>query len=210
MEKGDGVAFIQIWKTGVRAKRKETLSAGGSSVGVTFSVYIKLYFSFLHIFFGYRGLRQLLVLFQKSILDLSTMYLHHLLPSLLLSLSAPLITPIHALPATSSVPSPKSLSTPRQRPLPLPVHVVHEFPKGTWIENIALRANDQILINIATTPDLYQVDPLSHYEPILIHSFPGYTSLLGIAEVDPDVFYVIAGNFSLKTFQPTPASNSVF
>ncbi|KAL9601938.1 MAG: hypothetical protein Q9219_002162 [cf. Caloplaca sp. 3 TL-2023] len=98
----------------------------------------------------------------------------------------------------------------RPRPLPLPVRTVAEFPKGTWLENVAVRPNDAILATLVTSPDLYQISPLSLYPPILIHSFANYTSLLGITEVAPDTFYVITGNFSLKTFSPSPGSNSVF
>ncbi|KAI4178627.1 MAG: hypothetical protein LQ346_007379 [Caloplaca aetnensis] len=111
----------------------------------------------------------------------------------------------HALPSLF----PKPVSPPH--PLPLPVYVVHDFAKGTFVENIALRRNDQILVTLlAPSPDLYQVDPLSIHPPILIHTFAGYTGVLGIVEVDPDVFYVVVGNFSFETADFTPGASSVF
>ncbi len=131
------------------------------------------------------------------------MHLSHSLAALLLTLSYS--TSTHALPSLF----PKPLSPPH--PLPLPVHVVHEFAKGTFVENIAVRRNDQIVVTIvAPRPDLYQIDPLSIHPPILIHTFAGYAGALGIVEVDPDVFYVVVGNFSLETFEFTPGASSVF
>ena len=115
--------------------------------------------------------------------------------------------PALSRPATPVLDSKSAVSP---RPLPLPVKVVHEFPKGTWVENLAVRKNDQILGTlIAPAAELYQVDPLSLYEPVLIHKFPT-SSLFGIVEVEDDVFYVAAGDFSTKTFATTPGSYSVW
>ncbi|KAL8931893.1 MAG: hypothetical protein Q9216_007033, partial [Gyalolechia sp. 2 TL-2023] len=82
---------------------------------------------------------------------------------------------------------------------------------GTWIENVAVRSSSSsILATLATSPELYQISPLSLYPPILIHAFPGYTTLLGITETYPDVFYIAAGNFSFQTMSATPRSSSLF
>ncbi|KAI4212685.1 MAG: hypothetical protein LQ351_004576 [Letrouitia transgressa] len=89
------------------------------------------------------------------------------------------------------------------------VHIVHEFPKGTWVENLAVRKNGQILATLLNKPQVYQVDP-STGNPILLHTFSSSTSCFGIAELDPDVFYVVVGNYSLTTFTPTPASFAVW
>src|SRR2546429_191408 len=74
------------------------------------------------------------------------------------------------------------------------VREVWQFPNSTWIENLAVRPNGNLLVTILNTPELYQVDPLDPREPALIHKFPRALGLLGIAEVDHDVFAVIAGN----------------
>ncbi|KAI4089779.1 MAG: hypothetical protein LQ344_005144 [Seirophora lacunosa] len=136
------------------------------------------------------------------------MHLSH--PSFFLALMLPLSSLLTQTHTSPTITHPR----PSQRPLPLPVHVIHEFPKGTWIENIAVRPNDQILVSLSTSPDLYQIDPVPYRRPpILVHSFAGYTSLTGIVEVDPDVFYVVAGNFSFKKFEefsPVFGSSSVF
>jgi hypothetical protein len=89
---------------------------------------------------------------------------------------------------------------------PAQAHLIHQFPKPTWVENIAIRKNGQLLVSIVTAPDLYLIDPLtsalnptSANTATLVHSFaPNFTTVLGITEVQPDHFYVIAGNLSLS------------
>ena len=97
-----------------------------------------------------------------------------------------------------------------QQALPLPVHVVHEFPKGTWVENLAVRQNDQILATILTAPEIYQVDPLGIVSPILVHTFTSTTGVTGIVETEPDIFYVATGNFSFATFTNEPGSWAIW
>ncbi|KAJ3740399.1 hypothetical protein DFH05DRAFT_402137 [Lentinula detonsa] len=88
--------------------------------------------------------------------------------------------------------------------------VVHTFPNGTNMENLAVRASGQILCTIITGPDLFQVDPIVDSPATLIHSFTGYETLFGIAEVQPDQFYVLAGNASAATLTSVPGSWSAF
>ncbi|KND91970.1 hypothetical protein TOPH_03283 [Tolypocladium ophioglossoides CBS 100239] len=76
---------------------------------------------------------------------------------------------------------------------------VYEFPNGSWIENIAVRANGNLLVTRLDTPELYEIDPRNSATAKLIHHFTGYTSLLGISESSPDVFSVAVGNLSLTT-----------
>jgi len=90
------------------------------------------------------------------------------------------------------------------------VEVVYEFPKGTWVENLAIRANDQILADLLSTPEIYQIDPAGAHPPQLIHKFTETTGVLGIAELFPDIFYVVTGNYSFATFTPTPGSWQVW
>jgi hypothetical protein len=99
----------------------------------------------------------------------------------------------------------------RDTSLPLAVNVVHQFPKPTWAENLALRSDsgNDILCTILTTPDLFLVDPSTGYATLL-HSFPSVLGLLGIAEIGHDIFYVAGGNFSLTTFVSTTGSYAVW
>lgn len=87
---------------------------------------------------------------------------------------------------------------------PITTNVTWQFPNETWIENISVRSNGQILVTLLTTPDLYQVDPFGEAKPKLIQRFPNALGLLGITELEEDVFVVVAGNYSLKTGTNTP------
>lgn len=99
----------------------------------------------------------------------------------------------------------------RDTSLPLSVNVIHQFPKPTWVENLAIRSDssNDILCTIFTTPDLYLVDP-STGSATLLHSFPSILGLLGIAQIGHDIFYVAGGNFSLTTLVSTPGSFAVW
>ncbi|KAH6672541.1 quino protein amine dehydrogenase beta chain-like protein [Halenospora varia] len=90
------------------------------------------------------------------------------------------------------------------------VRDVYQFPNGTSLENMAIRANGNLLVNVITSPDIYQVNPFNPANPSPVHSFPGNMALLGITEVEPDVFAVIVGNFSAKTIATIPGSYSVW
>ena len=73
-----------------------------------------------------------------------------------------------------------------------------------------MRENGQILVTLLTTPQIYQVDPFEIQAPILVHTFPNATSLLGIVETYPDIFYVVVGNWSTVKLSSTPGSYSVW
>jgi hypothetical protein len=92
-----------------------------------------------------------------------------------------------------------------------PSRDIHQFPNKTWVENLAIRHNGQILVTVLSAPELYQVDPFrTDSPPILIHRIPGVMGLLGIVELQHDVFYVIAGNWSVVTLSTTNGSYSVW
>ncbi|MCJ1401532.1 hypothetical protein MMC11_004747 [Xylographa trunciseda] len=97
--------------------------------------------------------------------------------------------------------------------IPYPNRPVIEFPLGTWAENLAVRGNGQILVTVLNTPQLLQVDPLSLQEPFLIHQFPNpdkADGVGGIAELAPDVFYIVTGNFTISDLEGTPGTYSVW
>ncbi|KAJ6440262.1 FAD dependent oxidoreductase [Purpureocillium lavendulum] len=91
-----------------------------------------------------------------------------------------------------------SLHSPHKK---LPHRLIHQFPKGRWIENIAIRPNGNLLLtSIAPSASVYEiVDPLSA-SPMVKLSFTidSVTSLMGIAEVSRDTFAIVGGNFSSK------------
>ncbi|MCJ1344056.1 hypothetical protein MMC31_002256, partial [Peltigera leucophlebia] len=93
--------------------------------------------------------------------------------------------------------------------LPLPVEIIHEFPRGTWVENLAIRSNGLILATLVSAPEIYQVDPKTRIAS-LVAKVPAVTGLFGIASIEKDVYYVIAGNFSFATFTAKAGSFSVW
>lgn len=95
-----------------------------------------------------------------------------------------------------------------KQPLPLPVEVVHEFPHPTWLENLAVRSNGKVLATLLTSPDIYQIEPFTREDPILVHHFSDHLGLLGITETTRDVFYIVAGNYSfVDSTNPIGASD---
>jgi hypothetical protein len=87
----------------------------------------------------------------------------------------------------------------RRISLPLPVHPVHQFPAGTWIENLAVRSSGEILATVLGPPQIYQVDPFSTDKPAsLIYTFPNATVALGIVETTKDIFYVLVGTYDTR------------
>ena len=87
---------------------------------------------------------------------------------------------------------------------------VWAFPQSTWVENLAVRSNGQILATLFTSPQLYQIDPTGRSPATLVYTFPQQTSCLGIAELGTDIFYVAAGNVTFTTFEGVPGSFNVY
>jgi hypothetical protein len=74
--------------------------------------------------------------------------------------------------------------------------LIYQFPNGTWIENIAVRYNNALLLTLLTMPDLYNLDPTSSKPSLtLLYTFPNATALFGIAEYAPDVLGIAAGTY---------------
>lgn len=93
---------------------------------------------------------------------------------------------------------------------PNPVIGGFAFPKGAWIENIAIRSNGQQLLTRLDSPEIYLLQ-LETWNPhsILVYRFPGVQALTGIVEIAPDVFAVTAGNYTLAS-GPTTGSWAVW
>lgn len=114
--------------------------------------------------------------------------------------------------ASLTLASPVNRHAIRSPTVPPTLTSIHEFTLGTWVENLALRANGQILATLLNTPQVYQVDPdSSSSQPLtLVHTFPSYLGCLGITELGLDIFYVVTGNFSFTAAGSTPGSYSVW
>lgn len=94
----------------------------------------------------------------------------------------------------------------------LTVKTLHTFAFPTWLENLAVRSNGEILTTRLDTPMLYQVNHLTG-APVEVTSWNAseWAGALGIAETETDVFYVIlAAMFEEGTFLKTGGVNSVF
>jgi hypothetical protein len=93
--------------------------------------------------------------------------------------------------------------------------LIYQYPNvGTWFENAAVRSNGDILLTSLNNPGaLHSLNPLSAAKPALVTgNFDGLNSTLGIVETYPDVFWVIASNFSLEptTLGTQPGTNAIF
>lgn len=91
-----------------------------------------------------------------------------------------------------------------------PPSIFYQFPKGKGIENFTVRPNGQLLVTLATDPEIYQVDPYHNQTGFVLHRFEGYGSALGTAETQPDLFYVITGNYSTAKVAGTKGTFSIW
>ncbi|TPX11629.1 uncharacterized protein E0L32_007608 [Thyridium curvatum] len=95
--------------------------------------------------------------------------------------------------------------------LPLPHRLVLQYAEPTWLENIAVRSNGDLLVT-GFQPDapLFIISDPASLAPKskLLHPFGAVKSLTGITEVSDDLFVVVGGNFSGIT--PMPESFSAW
>lgn len=88
------------------------------------------------------------------------------------------------------------------------VRTIYEFPNETWIENIAVRKNGNILTTLITVPEVWEINPFTS-KAELVHRFDTVTSVFGIAEVECDLFAVALGNWSYER-QVQPGTWSIW
>ncbi|KAG5973244.1 hypothetical protein E4U56_005238 [Claviceps arundinis] len=86
----------------------------------------------------------------------------------------------------------------RHHPAPvLPDRLIHQFPPGIWIENLAVRSNGNLLLTTLTpNASVYEVVNPSSKNPSTELRFTATSvdSFFGIAELQPDIFAVLGGN----------------
>ncbi|PYH47647.1 uncharacterized protein BP01DRAFT_414485 [Aspergillus saccharolyticus JOP 1030-1] len=80
---------------------------------------------------------------------------------------------------------------------------------GTWLENVAVRSNGDVLVTRLGVPELWSVDPRGQRNASLIETFPNSRSLFGITEISEDVFALVAGNFSMGSLS-TPGTYAIW
>jgi hypothetical protein len=73
------------------------------------------------------------------------------------------------------------------------VSQLYQFPKGTWIENLAARPSGNLILVRYDKPEIYELNPrVPAPTPKLLYSFgEGATAASGIAETSPDIYHVI-------------------
>lgn len=69
-------------------------------------------------------------------------------------------------------------------------------PDTHTLENIALRGNGDILVTSVASPTLFGLSSQGENTPVPVAEIPGVTGLLGIAELEKDVFYVVGSNLT--------------
>lgn len=71
---------------------------------------------------------------------------------------------------------------------------VARFPKKYFLENLAVREDDSVLITAMNNKELWYVASYKgeEVEPLLLHTFDQPTT--GISEVSPDIFLILTGN----------------
>lgn len=89
--------------------------------------------------------------------------------------------------------------TPGNETVPLPNRLLHHWPNGTWVENISVRPNGNLLVT-TSTPDgsVWQVkEPWNDNPEVeLVFNFDKWVDrLIGICETTPDKYVVVGSRF---------------
>lgn len=97
----------------------------------------------------------------------------------------------YATPSTAEVMSNSALVT-----------KVYQFGTGTWVENIAVRSNGNLVVVLYDRPEVWEVNPvLKNAEPKILIRFEDATRTTGITQSVADNFIVVvsmqAGDFSV-------------
>lgn len=101
-------------------------------------------------------------------------------------------------------------ATPDFSPRKAETRTMYQFPNNTYVENLAIRPNGQILANLLTSPQVWLFDPELPERAVLVHEFPSVLGLSAIVEYQPDVFAIAGGNVSLSTGEAVVGSWSIW
>jgi len=85
------------------------------------------------------------------------------------------------------------------------VALVDVVPTVLTFENLAIRQNGEVLVTSVASSLLYQISPNTSYLPVPVAEIPNFTGVLGIAELQRDLFYVVSSNLT-----GTACSNAVW
>ncbi|KAJ7154972.1 hypothetical protein C8R43DRAFT_1000827 [Mycena crocata] len=92
-----------------------------------------------------------------------------------------------------------------------PTKVVYDSPTGLFLENIAVRPGNELLLTSVMSPTLHTLDPTTT-NGILdeVYTFPNSTGLIGIVEYQPDVYAVVASKLDLVAVRAQLGSVSIW
>ena len=85
------------------------------------------------------------------------------------------------------------------------VALVDVVPTVPTFENLAIRKTGEVLVTSVASSLLYQISPNASYLPVPVAGIPNFTGILGIAELQTDLFYVVSSNLT-----GTACSNAVW
>jgi hypothetical protein len=88
-------------------------------------------------------------------------------------------------------------------------------PYLTSVSHLQLKASGyapgEIISIMFSTPHLFQIDPTGDRAPVPLHTFPPpHTCTFGITETTTDMFYIVAGNMSIRDFIPIQGTFSIY
>ena len=94
------------------------------------------------------------------------------------------------IPAPDGQPAAAQAGTPQAR-----LATIASFPVGSFLENLAVRSDNSVLVTSMNARELFYVPPSSAaapVEPVLLHRFEQPAT--GLVEIEPDVFLVSTSN----------------
>ncbi|KAI1074643.1 hypothetical protein F5B20DRAFT_431995 [Whalleya microplaca] len=96
--------------------------------------------------------------------------------------------------------------------IPLPNRLLHQWPNGSWVENIAVRPNGNLLVTTSTpNGSVYQVkEPWNNAPEVeLVYNFDEWVDrLLGICETTPDTYVVVGSRFYNEELTGSPVERT--
>ncbi|KAJ7096010.1 hypothetical protein C8R43DRAFT_860323, partial [Mycena crocata] len=89
--------------------------------------------------------------------------------------------------------------------------LIYQSPTGIWLENIAVRPCNKLLLTSIFTPTLYMLDAAATNSTLdEVYTIPNSTSLTGIAEYQPDVFAVVSSTVDTTTTHSVAGSTTIW
>ncbi|KAK7058111.1 hypothetical protein R3P38DRAFT_3253106 [Favolaschia claudopus] len=89
--------------------------------------------------------------------------------------------------------------------------VIYQSPNSLFLENIAVRADSNLLLTSVASPTLFTLDPTTINGTLdAVHTFPNATSITGITEFLPEVFAVAVSELDTTTRRTKPNTTVIW